>query len=591
MSSYRVRGDGLPRFGWRALLGGVLLVSYPVCAADIVVATRDPQASDANPGTNDKPLKTIYAAAARAQPGDHVIIHGGEYRETVIINRSGTADKPIIFEAAAGETPVIKGSDVVIGWVRKSANIWQAKLPKPSPGSVKQDDPSFWRAPDVRQVFIKDGVLREAVMLRPAATRKELVDGKFFHDSDSGELAIWVSPDFDPNKNVIEASVRGAWLYVIGDHIMVRGLQMRHTSSVPVTAASGCVLQGSYDKIEGCTLTWSEFCGLHFDGNFDSVIGCTLACHANSGLGGTGEGHLIKDCRVIYNNLDRFDYWWHCGGAKLIPAFSKSRILHNEFAYNTGPGLWLDDCCNVNLIEGNLCHDNEGAGILIEVSAANRLYNNICFNNRNPQQLEYLTPIKPNTLDLRHGFRPVRRPLAPQHRYFFGPGQGICVASSPFTKVYHNTCFGNEGEGIAVNGLLRRAPCFDMSSKDIMVLNNISAHNKGAQLLLATELKDSARLTSDHNVFFGPGAVLASPGYGAPIFDSLQAWTKRTGQDAHSEVIDPEIPSVKTGDFHPVPGSPIVGAAKPLRSVKLDYYGQPRPPDRVTPGACEPMTR
>src|SRR5437764_1259752 len=109
-----------------ALAALILIFTFSVTsrllAVDIVVDQRSVQASDQNEGTKEKPLKTISAAAARVKAGDHVIIYGGEYRETVIIKASGTPDAPIVFEAAPGEMPVIKGSDVITGWTRQSPN-------------------------------------------------------------------------------------------------------------------------------------------------------------------------------------------------------------------------------------------------------------------------------------------------------------------------------------------------------------------------------------------------------------------------------------------------------------------------------------
>src|ERR1700688_4691913 len=77
-------------------------------ATEFVVSQRDVAASDHNPGSRQKPLKTISAAAAKVSAGDRVVIRRGDYRETVIITASGTEKAPIIFEAAPGETPVLK---------------------------------------------------------------------------------------------------------------------------------------------------------------------------------------------------------------------------------------------------------------------------------------------------------------------------------------------------------------------------------------------------------------------------------------------------------------------------------------------------
>src|ERR1700709_69386 len=93
------------------LIALALLLGSPAMARTLHVAQQDLAAADTNPGTKEKPFRTISAAAAQVLPGDHVVIHGGTYRETVIITNSGTESEPIVFGAAEGEVPVIMGSD------------------------------------------------------------------------------------------------------------------------------------------------------------------------------------------------------------------------------------------------------------------------------------------------------------------------------------------------------------------------------------------------------------------------------------------------------------------------------------------------
>ncbi|MEV0721216.1 hypothetical protein AB0I37_00365 [Micromonospora purpureochromogenes] len=50
-------------------------------------------------GSAERPYCTIGAAAAVAQPGQTVLVHPGDYRETVTFDRSGTADAPITYRA------------------------------------------------------------------------------------------------------------------------------------------------------------------------------------------------------------------------------------------------------------------------------------------------------------------------------------------------------------------------------------------------------------------------------------------------------------------------------------------------------------
>jgi broad specificity phosphatase PhoE len=108
-----------------ALVVVSILAGLTAIAAEYHVAVSG---DDANPGTADKPLRTIQAAAQKALPGDTVTVHAGTYRETVAPARSGEADKPIIFQAAKGEAVLIDGSDPVTGWKPWKDGIEQATM-------------------------------------------------------------------------------------------------------------------------------------------------------------------------------------------------------------------------------------------------------------------------------------------------------------------------------------------------------------------------------------------------------------------------------------------------------------------------------
>jgi len=68
---------------------------------------------DNNPGTENKPFKTISKAAELAHPGSVITVHEGVYREHVDPPRGGSSeDKRIIYQAAEGEMVEIKGSRI-----------------------------------------------------------------------------------------------------------------------------------------------------------------------------------------------------------------------------------------------------------------------------------------------------------------------------------------------------------------------------------------------------------------------------------------------------------------------------------------------
>ena len=96
---------------------GLLALAYsslPPCsnAKTWVVSGGDPAATDKGPATAKTPLKTIGAAAANAQPGDTVLVHGGAvYRERVAPAAGGVTYT--CTNAPGATRAVIRGSEPV----------------------------------------------------------------------------------------------------------------------------------------------------------------------------------------------------------------------------------------------------------------------------------------------------------------------------------------------------------------------------------------------------------------------------------------------------------------------------------------------
>ncbi len=85
---------------------------------------------DTNDGSASKPLKTISAAAQKAQAGDVITVHAGTYRERVTPPRGGESDrKRIVYQAAAGEKVVLKGSELIKGWQKVQNDTWKVIAP------------------------------------------------------------------------------------------------------------------------------------------------------------------------------------------------------------------------------------------------------------------------------------------------------------------------------------------------------------------------------------------------------------------------------------------------------------------------------
>jgi len=99
---------------WRFPAGGLLwaalsITSAPIYGATYWVDVNHPQASDANPGTEDRPWKTIQKAASAISGGDTVRVKAGIYEGFVgFSGKAGSQSSPTVIEAVSGGGPVVR---------------------------------------------------------------------------------------------------------------------------------------------------------------------------------------------------------------------------------------------------------------------------------------------------------------------------------------------------------------------------------------------------------------------------------------------------------------------------------------------------
>jgi len=86
--------------------------------ATYVVDQAAPGAADTNPGTEEKPFKTVQHAADAARPGDTVCIMAGKYDERVKVTAGGTDARPIAFVAMPRHSAAVRGFDLEASYVR-----------------------------------------------------------------------------------------------------------------------------------------------------------------------------------------------------------------------------------------------------------------------------------------------------------------------------------------------------------------------------------------------------------------------------------------------------------------------------------------
>lgn len=107
-----------------------------------------PTGDDTNPGTQDAPFATLHRARevlrAWKSPGPlgeaaRVVVADGHYelhRPLVFTPAdSGTAERPIVYEAAPGARPVFSGGRVIGGWKKGADGLWTTKIPEVANGA------------------------------------------------------------------------------------------------------------------------------------------------------------------------------------------------------------------------------------------------------------------------------------------------------------------------------------------------------------------------------------------------------------------------------------------------------------------------
>jgi len=89
-----------------------------VRAATYVVDQAASAAADTNPGTEEKPFKTVQHAADAAKPGDTVYVMAGKYDERVRVKAGGTEGKPVAFVAMPRRSATVRGFDLEASYIR-----------------------------------------------------------------------------------------------------------------------------------------------------------------------------------------------------------------------------------------------------------------------------------------------------------------------------------------------------------------------------------------------------------------------------------------------------------------------------------------
>jgi len=402
-------------------------------------------------------FQTLQKAANKVVPGDTVLIHSGVYRETVTIEKNGSPEKPIRFEAAPDANVVVTGLDRLTSWRKESGNVFSSSWPYrfiKSKTNAHPDDEYHRLIGRAEQVVINDRLLRQVLQ------REQLSAGSFFVDLANKRLYICALDGQDPSSTDVrvEAATRPVLWNCKGDYVQVRGIHFRYGAN---PAQNGGVVFGGHGDVgEDCTFENLNGAGAAFVGMDQVARRCVFQNNGQLGFAANrAHNLLITECTIRNNNTKGFNKQWEAGGTKVVLSrgvvFEKNRVVENH-----GPGIWFDIGNESSTVRNCLIADNEDAGIFYEISYGLNAHDNVVVGN---------------------GF--ASTPGA------WGAQAGIVLSSSPNCVITRNLLVGNR-EGFNFREQSRVTTRIDSRNPkqeelvwnhDDRICNNVIAYNRGAQ--------------------------------------------------------------------------------------------------------------
>jgi hypothetical protein len=494
-----------------------------------------PNGSDALAGTSTAtPFATVNRAIQAASPGDTILLRGGTYRQSILLDahKSGSASQLTTIAAFPGERPVIKGSDLLTKWSRVRGGIWRANT---FPGTTEQVFVNFdaTGSRPLEQIGSAGNAHDRHRRVRPGSWT-DLTPGTFLCDTGTRTLYVYLPDGSSPRNHVMEVSTRPSLVelqyrgYRPPEYFRISGLTFRHNASSR-TAEQGAMVHSPFRSlIDSCDIQWADFAGVTL--NTGTTLRDTAVRYCGAvGVQGAHAGNVrVSKCLIERNNYRGFDSAWHAGGIKLVPG-SWGTVDGSRIRNNAGSGVWFDYCetgnpitVRNNRITGNGARYYDDAGVKIEVTDRALVTNNIIDDNF---------------------------------------GSGVLVLASDHSRILANTVTRTRGWG-AIN--LGGVPRDGKTLHHNRISNNIVSENRTrADLIFPTRSRDVvAGNRSDHNLLFrrsGPIILETDPpadGLPVRVFHSLAQWNQALGLDEGSIHADPLLDS----SLRPAPQSPARGA-------------------------------
>lgn len=304
------------------------------------------------------PGQDIEAIVAQSPEGTRFIFEPGIYRGLTISPREG--------QQFVGQKGVIlSGAMELTSWAR-DAEIWRSeRLPRPLRFGGKC-------AGGGDLCKFREDLFVNGRLYRRVADLDDLAPLTWYYEDRRAYLAD------DPTAQSVEMSVTPRAFGGNADNVVLQNLIIEKYAT---NAQEGAIYNHDVRgwQITDVVARWNHGAGLTF-GPQTRVKGGSFSHNGQIGILGIGEGTIIEDVEIAFNNYAGYDPSWEAGGTKFWR--SKKLVVRDSCVHhNLGPGLW-SDIDNVDVLyEGNRVFLNGAAGITYEISYGATIRDNVVARN------------------------------------------------------------------------------------------------------------------------------------------------------------------------------------------------------------------
>jgi parallel beta-helix repeat protein len=379
--------------------------NYPVPTDAIHVAvacTEQPEPpcgddGDDRDGSAQEPVATLEKAIERVQAGKTIVMHDGDYRESL-----GAVVKPFILQPYPHATVWLKGSILHTAWTKQSGvNEWKADG-WTSPFCIDEEADPPVRDPAVvcynpaavdtgSAAGLPEQVFMNGLEFTQVTDRSQVAGhSRFFVDPTTGELVIGLDPahtDMELSQHAKAFTLQTHWNGGPGaSGAKVFGIGFTHYAPHWHEDELGAVVVQAEDvTFEGNTVVGNAGTGVAATWNPGVYRNNNVSRNGYRGMVvHYADGSVLEGNTIDRNNTQRFKIDG-CGSTCTVAAVKAThttglRVTNNRFTNTYGAGFWCDVACLDADIVANTASNNIGAGIFYEISdggfiAFNRIVN------------------------------------------------------------------------------------------------------------------------------------------------------------------------------------------------------------------------